>query len=167
MTRRKLVITGSGLALAGAFGIFLGTGAFTFHYGEGLSYFSTDPTSCTNCHIMQVHYDTWLQSSHRGVANCVDCHLPADFPHNLVSKADNGFFHSWEFTFQNFHEPIQIKPRNERILENNCIRCHSAITNQMRSHHTPRDRKDEMSCLHCHSDVGHTAPPRMTARGEK
>ena len=31
----------------------IGVGAFTFQYGEGLSYFSTDPDACANCHIMR------------------------------------------------------------------------------------------------------------------
>jgi hypothetical protein len=31
-----------------------------------------------------------------------------------VSKADNGFFHSWAFTFRNHPDPIRIKPRNAR-----------------------------------------------------
>jgi hypothetical protein len=39
--------------LAIAFGIFVGIGGYTFRYAEGLSYFSTDPAACANCHIMQ------------------------------------------------------------------------------------------------------------------
>jgi cytochrome c nitrite reductase small subunit len=34
-------------------GLLTGLGAFTFHYGEGASYFSKDPRSCMNCHIMK------------------------------------------------------------------------------------------------------------------
>ena len=37
-----------GLALVIAAGVLLGTGAFTFNYGEGTSYFSTDPAACAN-----------------------------------------------------------------------------------------------------------------------
>jgi cytochrome c nitrite reductase small subunit len=166
MTKRKATFSLMGMGLAAMIGVFLGSGAFTFHYGEGWSYFSEDPTSCINCHIMQIHYDTWHHSSHSAVATCADCHLPQDFPHSYISKADNGFFHSWEFTFQAFHEPIQIKPRNQRILENNCIRCHSNLVDQMMTFHVPADRAGATSCLHCHSEVGHTNRPRMTARGQ-
>jgi cytochrome c nitrite reductase small subunit len=60
---------------------------------------------------MQDHYDSWQQSSHRHVAVCNDCHLPHNAVGKLVTKADNGFFHSLAFTLENFHEPIQIKPR--------------------------------------------------------
>ena len=38
---------------------------------------------------------------------------------NLV-KLSNGV----EFTFQDFHEPILIKPGNAAILQANCLRCH-------------------------------------------
>lgn len=153
-----------GLAAAAVVGGFVGAGGFTFHYGEGWSYFSKAPETCVNCHIMQPHYDTWLKSSHHASATCVDCHLPAEFPHSIVSKADNGFFHSWAFTFEDFHEPIQIKPRNLRILENNCIRCHESLVAQMQAYSALVGQTERVSCMHCHSDVGHTPRPRLYAR---
>ena len=64
--------------LAVAFGVLSGLGGYTFLYAEGLSYFSTDPLACANCHIMQHQYDSWTKSSHKSVARCVDCHLPKD-----------------------------------------------------------------------------------------
>ncbi len=133
-------------------GIFVGMSAFTFSYGEGLSYFSTDPTACTNCHIMNSHFDSWVKSTHHTSATCVDCHLPHDFLGKYVAKADNGFFHSWAFTFQNFHEPIRIKPRNRRITQLNCISCHQDVVHEL----LPTTvRGESVSCIHCHSDVGH------------
>ena len=138
-------------------GMFAGMSAFTFTYGEGVSYFSEDPTSCINCHIMNDHFDSWLGSSHTHVASCVDCHLPHDVIGKYVSKADNGFFHSWAFTFEDFHEPIRIKPRNQRILQNNCISCHSDFVHEM----LPVERSGEvMSCVHCHAEVGHAGSRR-------
>jgi len=44
---------------AGSFGVLLGLGGTTFDYAEGLSYLSTDPAACANCHIMQPQYDAW------------------------------------------------------------------------------------------------------------
>ncbi|HRQ75849.1 MAG TPA: cytochrome c nitrite reductase small subunit [Phycisphaerales bacterium] len=149
---RKL--TGPMLAVAIALGVFMGVGSFTFHYGNGTSYFSQDPSSCVNCHIMRPQYDSWHKSSHAHVATCVDCHMPTDFPHNLIAKADNGWNHSWAFTFQDFHEPIQIKPRNSRILENNCLRCHDGLVQGIAAHHNINPQ-DAMSCIHCHAGVGH------------
>jgi cytochrome c nitrite reductase small subunit len=142
-----------GLALAAAIGILIGVGVFTFDYGKGGSYFSKAAESCTNCHIMQGQYDSWLKSGHAAVASCVDCHLPQDnLVNNYLAKAENGWHHSWAFTFQNFHEPIQITPKNERLLQNNCVRCHAAIVEEMAT--TPADPQT-LNCVHCHAGVGH------------
>jgi cytochrome c nitrite reductase small subunit len=157
---RRLALSMSGLVLVILLGIASGAGTYTFYYGAGYSYFSKSPQTCVNCHIMQPHYDTWLKGSHHAVATCVDCHLPHDFPYNLIAKADNGWNHSWAFTFQNFHEPIEMKPRNRRILEANCKSCHEALTHQIQTYDAATGEVDEINCLHCHSNVGHTDPPR-------
>jgi cytochrome c nitrite reductase small subunit len=80
--------------LAVLLGVLGGIGAFTFGYGQGASYMSNDPQACINCHVMGDHYDSWQNSSHRHVAVCNDCHLPHDPVGKLLTKADNGFFHS-------------------------------------------------------------------------
>lgn len=141
------------LALAILLGILVGIGSFTFLYGEGLSYFSTDPRACVNCHIMRPQYDSWQKSSHHTAATCVDCHLPHDFVGKYLAKADNGYRHSWAFTFQDFHEPIQINKRNARILQNNCVMCHADFVHGLVD--GSREGPDAVSCVHCHADVGH------------
>ena len=140
-------------------GAALGVGLFAFDYGEGLSYFSTDPKNCANCHIMQEHYNSWQKAGHhqlgangQPVATCVDCHLPHDFVGKYLAKADNGYRHSWAFTFQDFHEPIQMTPRNARILQNNCVTCHGDFVHAVVG---GTGGRDELRCVHCHSDVGH------------
>jgi cytochrome c nitrite reductase small subunit len=133
-------------------GICLGLGAFTFYYGEGLSYFSADPKACVNCHIMQPQFDSWQKGSHHTVAKCVDCHLPKDFVGKWLAKAENGYFHSKGFTFQDFHEPIMIKSKNSDILKENCIRCHEGVLHGMLS---ANENFEQTNCLHCHRTVGH------------
>ena len=56
------------ILLAAFVGAAAGTGAFTFHYGEGLSYFSTDPRACKNCHIMNDEYASWTKGPHHAFA---------------------------------------------------------------------------------------------------
>ncbi len=140
------------LAFAIVLGLFAGLGTFTFGYGEGASYLSNDPESCINCHVMQGHYDAWLNSSHRNVATCNDCHLSHHPIGKWVVKADNGFFHSLAFTTGNFHEPIKIKPRNARVAQNACLYCHGEFVHNMLP---DEPGGDMLSCVHCHSDVGH------------
>ena len=128
-------------------------GTYTFNYAEGFSYFSTDPAACANCHIMRTQYESWSRSGHHHVAGCVDCHLPHEFIPKYIAKAENGYNHSTAFTFQNFHEPIQITPRNARILQNNCVTCHSDFVHALVD--GSREGPGAVSCVHCHADVGH------------
>ena len=135
-------------------GLPLGLGAFTFYFGEGFSYFSTDPKACANCHIMQPEFDSWQKGPHHTAATCVDCHLPKDFIPKYIAKADNGYRHSKGFTLQDFHEPIQITDRNRMILQDNCLRCHGDFVHDVvgGSKHVSLDN---VSCIHCHRGVGH------------
>ena len=79
-------------------GMALGLGAYTFAYAKGWSYMTNDPRACANCHVMNEQYDGWLKSSHRSVAVCNDCHVPHNFVGKYVTKATNGFWHSYYFT---------------------------------------------------------------------
>jgi cytochrome c nitrite reductase small subunit len=142
-----------GFLVAILFGLLLGIGGFTFRYAEGLSYFSPDPQACVNCHIMQPQFDAWQKSSHHTVATCVECHLPHGLVGKYIAKAENGYYHSKGFTFQDYHEPIMIKEKNRRILEENCVSCHEAVVHEV----IRADDRDPgwFRCLHCHAGVGH------------
>lgn len=137
-------------------GCVLGAGMFTFHYGQGLSYLSTDPKACVNCHIMRDEYDSWQKAGHHQSAKCVDCHLPHDFVGKYIAKADNGWRHSKAFTLQDFHEPIQITPRNADHLQANCIRCHGQFVHELVLGARSPTRQS-VQCVHCHRDAGHGA----------
>ncbi|MDA3875331.1 MAG: cytochrome c nitrite reductase small subunit [Kiritimatiellae bacterium] len=154
MNEQQKRILSRGLLLAAvALGSVTGLGMYTFQYAEGLSYFSTDPNACANCHIMQPQLDSWQKSGHHHVATCVDCHLPHDFIAKYIAKAENGYHHSKGFTFQDFHEPILIKDKNADILQANCIYCHEDVVHALR----PGEKKPQqaMKCVHCHATVGH------------
>ena len=135
-----------------AVGILVGLALLAFGYGEGTAYLSNSPESCINCHVMQPQYDSWLNSSHKNVAVCNDCHLPHDAVGKWIVKGDNGFFHSLAFTTNDFHEPIQIKPRNRLVTQGACIHCHSDLVDPMKPAHPGGDM---LLCVQCHADVGH------------
>jgi cytochrome c nitrite reductase small subunit len=143
------------LAAAVLAGLVLGLGAFTFRYAEGLSYFSTDPRACANCHIMNDEYASWTKAPHHAVARCVDCHLPADFFGKYLAKGLNGYHHSKGFTLEDFHEPIQIKPHNSAILQANCLRCHGDFLHDIVQ--GGKTDRDAVQCVHCHRGAGHGA----------
>lgn len=141
------------IALAVALGLAAGIGLYTFRYAEGLSYFSTDPAACMNCHIMRPQYDSWLKSSHHDVATCIDCHLPHTLFAKYLAKGENGYRHSKEFTAQTFHEPIAIQARGREILQANCVDCHDGLVHDIAA--GPRRTKDALQCVHCHVSAGH------------
>lgn len=140
-------------SLCVAAGILLGVGAYTFYYAEGLSYASSDPQVCVNCHIMRDQYDSWIKGSHHKAATCVDCHLPHDLAGKYLAKGENGWNHSKAFTLQNFPEPIRITPKNLNILQHNCVRCHREMLDAVAG---PADvEAGRARCTTCHRSVGH------------
>jgi cytochrome c nitrite reductase small subunit len=154
------MIRALGLLLACLSGVLIGSGGYTFYYAEGASYLSDDPKACINCHIMQEVYDGWAHSSHHAVAVCNDCHVPHDFFAKWLVKASNGYHHSRAFTFQDFHEPIQIRPVNLAVLNRNCVYCHAELSSEIRGLAGTETghaltAQEPMDCVRCHRAVGH------------
>jgi cytochrome c nitrite reductase small subunit len=150
--------------LGGLFGLTAGIGGFTFMYAEGASYLGHDSAACANCHIMSDHYDRWIKSSHRSVAECNDCHTPPGLVEKYATKAINGFNHSSAFTTGWFHEPILITARNRAIAERACRHCHEDVTQAMTGAGGPHAAgRDGISCVRCHGAVGH--PDFATSAG--
>lgn len=150
-------VQSAALVLSALVGVLAGVGGYTFWYANGASYLSDDPRTCVNCHIMRDHYDGWQKASHHAVAVCNDCHIPHDsFIAKWYVKGTNGYHHSRAFTFQDFHQPIRIKPGNAAVLEANCIRCHEPVVSQITMHGgLGLDENDLYGCVRCHGDVGH------------
>ena len=169
------------LVAAVALGLLVGIGAFTFTYARGASYLTNNPAACANCHVMQEHFDAWNKSSHRAVATCNDCHTPHNLVGKYLTKANNGFWHSFYFTTGNYPDPLRITPRNHRVTEGTCRYCHQAIIDVIEprvahddgSSMPPRTagvavppstgtvaphvstNENALSCIRCHQYVGH------------
>ena len=151
------------------FGAALGLGLFTFGYAEGLSYFSSDPAACVNCHAMRGQFDGWNHSSHKAVAACNDCHTPHRFPDKWIVKGINGFNHSLAFTTGNYPDPIHIRAFNAAIAHENCVACHTDVISQINHAavvETPvlltliDPPTAELSCVRSHGNVGHDSAAR-------
>ena len=54
-----------------------------------------------------------------------------------------------------FQEPIRIKDSNSQILQDNCLRCHGDLVDEVVRGSTWAD--DAIRCVHCHRGVGHGA----------
>jgi cytochrome c nitrite reductase small subunit len=143
---------GARLLLFAIAGGIVGLGGFTFSYAEGGAYFSDDPKSCANCHVMREVYDRWSRGSHRSVAACNDCHTPhSSLVEKYIVKGINGWNHSAAFTLGNFPDTIRIKPFNLDVARENCRYCHANLVSQI-SHLADAHPTD---CLACHAGIGH------------
>ena len=143
-------IAAAAVGLAMAIGLVAGLGGYTFVYARGASYLTNDPAACANCHVMQDYYSGWLASSHRAVAVCNDCHTPHGFLPKYMTKASNGFWHSFAFTTGRFPEPLRIKPRNRAIAEASCRSCHQEIVEAI-----DPEPGSPTGCVRYHGAVGH------------
>jgi cytochrome c nitrite reductase small subunit len=140
------------LVLIALLGVPIGLGLFTFSQARGTSYFSDDPQTCVNCHIMRDQFDAWRHSSHARVATCNDCHTPHDSPvSKWIVKGINGFNHSVAFTTGDFHQPIRINTMNAGVVQQSCVYCHQNVVHMIRT----ASSNEELSCVSCHSGVGH------------
>lgn len=140
-------------------GLFVGLTLFILKISKAGSYLSDDPKTCINCHIMAPQYATWTHSSHREVATCNDCHVPHDNVFNkYYFKAKDGMRHATIFTLRSEPQVIMIRKEGQKVVQENCIRCHSELVmdgktatwNQEFNH-----ARMERQCWECHREVPH------------
>lgn len=143
------------LVAASIVGVAIGLASYTLVYARGYSYLSDDPAACANCHVMRDHFDAWAASSHHAVATCNDCHTPPGLVPKYVTKARNGFWHSFYFTFGGYPDPLRITPRNHVVTEQACRTCHAAMTAAIDPPRAIASHSSGLSCTKCHDTVGH------------
>ena len=89
---------------------------------------------------------------------CNDCHTPPNPVAKYVTKARNGFWHSFYFTVGGYPDPLRITPRNHEITEQACRTCHGELTasiEPVRLSSSTRGHNETLSCISCHRTVGH------------
>ena len=138
-------------------------GMFTYLAAESkmLSYMSSDPKACVNCHAMNTHYATWQHNIHREEATCVDCHLPHDsFANKMVAKAIDGFNHSVAMTLGDYGANLRVTTNAAQRIQDNCISCHElAVSRMLESAKLYSKEEGDVQmgrrCWECHRDVPH------------
>jgi cytochrome c nitrite reductase small subunit len=163
----KSVLTLSGLSrkwqvtICIFLGIALGTGVITAHLGNAMSYLSTEPETCMNCHVMTDAYASWQRGSHGKTAVCVDCHVPHSNPVAMLAfKGMDGMKHSYVFTTRTEPQVLRLSKAAIPVVQANCLKCHKSHFDMIRLA-GPKERK----CWDCHSNVhgevhGLSASPR-------
>ncbi|WP_277063298.1 cytochrome c nitrite reductase small subunit [Schaalia cardiffensis] len=141
--------------LAFMVGVAIGLVVYTFVFAKGYSYLSSDPSACVNCHVMQEQYDGWKAGHHKHTAVCADCHLPHDsFLSKYYVKGENGLSHGMKFTTGFYPENIVAREISVDITNQQCVRCHSDITNDIR-HSLNTNDPEVFDCVRCHAGIGH------------
>lgn len=134
-----------------------------------LSYMSSEPDVCINCHTMNTHFATWQHSSHRAKATCVDCHLPQDsFIKKMMAKGRDGYNHSVAMAFRTYGYNLRISDHAATRIQDNCIRCHESLVSQMvenaeRYSKTTSHVRGGRMCWDCHRGVPHGVTRNLTA----
>jgi cytochrome c nitrite reductase small subunit len=132
---------------------------YLFYISNAASYLSDKPETCVNCHIMAPQYATWSHSSHRTAAHCNDCHVPHNNELNkYFFKAKDGMRHSAIFTLRAEPQVIMILEPGQKVVKQNCIRCHEKMLtdNRMESINPGFTMlREERQCWECHRDVPH------------
>ncbi len=153
------------LSVVVAVGLF----AYVVKASNMISYLSSDPKVCINCHTMNTVYATWQHSSHRGRATCVECHLPRDsFVNKMLAKSRDGLKHSVAMTFRTYGLNIRATENASDRIQANCIMCHQEIVSQIAinsSLYQDEGSKNSVDrrCWDCHRDVPHGINTNLTA----
>ncbi len=142
-----------------AVSIITGILVYLFYVSRASSYLSDKPETCVNCHIMAPQYATWSHSAHREVTHCNDCHVPQDnMANHYFFKAKDGMRHATIFTLRAEPQVIFIKEAGQRVVKQNCIRCHEKALedNRMSSVNGAfTAMRTERQCWECHREVPH------------
>ena len=140
-------------------GAISGLSLYAMVESKAISYLSDDPKTCANCHVMTPQYTTWKNSSHREWAKCNDCHVPHDNVFNkYYFKAKDGLYHATIFTARAEPDVIKMQEASQKVVQDNCIRCHVQQVTQTKYAGFLEDHKENRTkrqCWSCHKQVPH------------
>jgi cytochrome c nitrite reductase small subunit len=140
-------------------GFAVGLLVLVFRVSRASSYLSDNPETCVNCHVMAPQFATWFHSRHRQVASCNDCHVPHDnILRHYAFKASDGARHAFMFTFRLEPQVIRIHSAGQRVVQENCIRCHATTVDETRLTQVRGDdvhASDGLRCWACHRETPH------------
>lgn len=139
--------------------VLVGMGIFLAKEASIVSYMSDNPQACVNCHVMTPVYNSWMHSSHRERASCNDCHVPQDNLFNkYVFKAKDGLFHATIFTARMEPEVMFMREESEKVVQDNCIRCHVQQITQVKYYgwlENHKENRTQRNCWSCHQELPH------------
>jgi nitrate/TMAO reductase-like tetraheme cytochrome c subunit len=148
--KRHVMVASIGLMGVAAAGVFLFS-AVSF-------WWTSQPSFCNRCHVMEPYVEAWEQSAHRDVS-CESCHLTPGFFGFLGGKISGlqvvmnyirGEYEDWSF--------------NAAVSNAACIQCHESILEGNVHDNASGITVSHLDiirmggkCLNCHSTVAHGA----------
>ncbi len=109
---------------------------------------ATDQASfCGSCHAMAEAALTHKQSVH-AKEDCNSCHLPYAVTSRMPKKAAVGFHDVYVTLTNNVPSNVQATTSMKAIINDNCIRCHSATVSKV-------NMNVKQYCTDCHKAVPH------------
>jgi cytochrome c nitrite reductase small subunit len=114
---------------------------------------SEQPNFCNGCHSMEAEYEAWAHAGAHRRKLCVDCHLPNDNAGiHYVWKGIDGMKDVLTFYTGMVPEKIRLTAHGEKVVQENCIRCHET---------TVMNINPERRCWDCHRRIAHTRSGAM------
>ena len=115
------------------------------------AYLGNAPETCNNCHPMDNVYEGWYHAGHQEWATCNDCHTPHAIIPKYFVKAQSGYHHVTAFLFGDIPDAIRAKESSDRVIQENCIRCHEETVATILDSTMAFDR----NCFDCHRNTAH------------
>ncbi|MDE2217614.1 MAG: NapC/NirT family cytochrome c [Planctomycetota bacterium] len=146
--------------------VFFVTITKVYHYSEKSEF-------CASCHEMKIHYDSFKASKHHNehVENCHACHVGPGLKGYAHAKLSDGTHDSLMHSFQAYTDGafIEIAEDSLKILNGNCVRCHSQGFTKDKAHiefvlkgnkhGTHGAIPEKLECTDCHLGVVHPHMP--------
>ena len=119
------------------------------------------PGFCGACHSMELVHRTWGASTHKQF-DCIECHLPhRGFAESFSYKAQAGLRDVADEFERNYSVVTPVTPEAHKILQDNCLRCHSSTVGATRMN------RGETQCIKCHRELVHgRGEPKGVQRSE-
>jgi len=106
---------------------------------------------CGRCHVMQEQVDTYQHSPHRQTTNCGACHDPHGLLTGSVYASYTGTRDVYRVVTNTTPEEIRITDMSKRVVQNNCLRCHGDIMQEIGD----TSQNGGNHCFHCHREIIH------------
>ncbi len=126
-------------------------GLFVLFGPPNLLAVSETPEFCASCHLHESTYEDWFHFGAHRNNKCVDCHLPGEnVAVHYVWKSIDGMKDVALFYSGQVPENIMLTSHGQKVVQANCIRCHSTAVEMI---------DNDRQCWSCHRRMSHKYSP--------